>query len=457
MQRQFEQSHFFEKQKKQPCQPKELAIFDFDSTLFFSPLLSPTIWHPSLIQVATAESVYGPGWWRDIRSLDLGPTEELKKTAWEGYWNEAIVTKAKSCIKDPNIMTVVLTGRRYHPFHHLIPLMLSAKGLVFDVIGLRPDPEHVSKDYHWKIDYGQVCYNLSPSVFDSTIHFKSCFILNLLHNIPSIENVTMWDDRLPHVRRFEDYLSTLAQLHTIKKGHVVYVPGIRPRYNPAWEKSVISHIIQTHNKATIAHRYQGLKHGKIEHHVQSWALTEDPLDASQKPLQLVSLPAATIVRLSTQCTQQLKDTFTPLFKAQFKTKRHKLAGEALEFFGDAVYLSHKEVLSNQLLPIEGSLGDKVNMTVSHYSSSNLYFVLHVKIESRKFILPLWFKPSEYHLVFNKEPFRWIPVNQPIPISGHIDYVYRLGVTEKSLEKRSSLDDEDDEQEISRPSLRIRSQ
>ncbi|OBZ88293.1 Uncharacterized protein C4.02c [Choanephora cucurbitarum] len=450
LQRQLERSPFFTHPPNQS--PKRLAIFDFDSTLFFSPLLSPTIWHPNLIRVATAESVYGPGWWRDIRSLDLGPTDQLQKTAWEGYWNERIVAEARECINDPDVMTVVLTGRRYHPFHHIIPLMLTAKGLMFDVIGLRPDPEQVSEDHHWQISSGHVCYNLSPSVFDSTMHFKTCFILNVLHNIPSIEEVTMWDDRMPHVKRFKDYLWYLTQYETIKKGHVVYVPGIRPKYNPTWEKSVIAHIIQTHNKALLAHRYQGLDQGKIEQRAPY--LTEDPLDASQKPLRLVPLPAATIVRLPSHLTQQLKDTFTPHFKAQFKING-QTAGEALEFFGDAVYLSHKEALNNRQLPIHGNLGDKVKMTVCSYSKSSLYFILHVKIDRKKFILPLWFKPSEYHDVFNKEPLRWIPVNPPVSITGHIDHAYRLGVVEKPLEKRSSLADEEEE-EISRPSVRIRS-
>ncbi|RCH81103.1 hypothetical protein CU098_005738 [Rhizopus stolonifer] len=435
LQRQFKKSSFF--LSKQHRQPTKLAIFDFDSTLFFSPLLSPTIWHPSLIRVATSESVYGPGWWRDIRSLDLGPTQELEKTAWKGFWNEKIVAEARACIEDSDTMTIVLTGRRYHPFHHLIPLMLSSKGLEFDVIGLRPDPERVSEDYDWQVNHGgSVCYNLSGSVFQSTMHFKTCFILNILHNVPSLKQVTMWDDRLPHVKRFKEYLGGLVKTGLIQKGHVIYVPGIRPKYNPVWEKRVIGHIIETHNKALLAHRQDGLKRGKIEQRIPTWPHSEDPLDTSQKPLQLFPLPAATIVRLSSTCTQQLKQTYLPLFKQQ-QQHRSNGGGEELEFFGDAVYVS-SEALDNNSIPV-GNIGDQVQVAIKAYSNTPHHFSLRVKIKTMTYMLPLWFKPSEYNDILHDRNAHWI-TTQGNTITGQIDYVYRLGVVEKKAEKRSATED-----------------
>ena len=81
--------------------PTNLAVFDFNSTLFLTPSPSPTIWHSSLIHALTTEGLWGPGWWRDIRSLELGPQAVLENSQWNGYWNEDIVAKARAAIADP--------------------------------------------------------------------------------------------------------------------------------------------------------------------------------------------------------------------------------------------------------------------------------------------------------------------------------------------------------------------
>jgi hypothetical protein len=431
LQRQFESSYFYDQQLD--TKPTKLAIFDFDSTLFFSPLLSPTIWHKSFIHLATAEGVYGPGWWRDIRSLDLGPFEELKKTAWEGFWNEKIVKKARECIEDPNTMTVVLTGRRYHPFHLLVPDMLEAKQLQFDLIGLRPDPEHVS-DNHWKVRNGldSLTYNLASSIFSSTMHFKTCFILNILHNVPSIKNVVMWDDRLPHVKRFREYLSALKNRRLISQDSVVYVPGIRPPYNPGWEKNVIRHIIETHNKAVLKHAKDGVEMGKSEQRI-SWPVveTEDPLsDSPDSPLKLVKLPAATIVKLSKEDTDRLQTQYKSVFAEQLENLEvEDLGGERAVYFGTSVYIS-QNVERGKSTNV-GPIGTEVSVTVKAYSKVPTLscLLLQVQVESGQYILPLWFKPSEYHDIF-KLNVEWIPVKEESVLKGKVDYEYRLGVEEK---------------------------
>lgn len=458
LQRQYEKSHFYLNHSTE--NPTKLAIFDFDSTLFFSPLLSPTIWHPNLIRVATAESVYGPGWWRDIRSLDLGPFEELQKSAWKGFWNEGIVNEARQCISDPDTMTVVLTGRRFHPFHLLIPAMLDAKGLQFDLVGLRPDPESVS-DNHWEVmqDKHHLTYNLTTSVFRSTMHFKTCFILNLIHNVSSINHVTMWDDRLHHVRRFQEYLNAIKSKNVIKQGHVVYVPGVRPKYNPYWEKLVIRQIIQTHNKALMTHRRDGVQNGKIEERL-TWNTTfaeEDPLEIASHPLQLFPLPAATIVKLSAQCTEQLQKVYEPIFTSQLEKNRKSqvwkdVGGEQPVYFGDSVYLSQK-VLDNKSISV-GTIGSEVNINIKAYSDSPQLasLLLQVQVDGdhqNDYLLPLWFKPSEYIDLFRMRNVKWIPIEH-VSISGKIDFAYRLGVVEKTAQKRRR-DSTSEEENTSVPS------
>ncbi|KAI9245195.1 hypothetical protein EDC94DRAFT_551354 [Helicostylum pulchrum] len=455
LQRQFEKSHFV--QSHPTSEPKKLAIFDFDSTLFFSPLLSSTIWHPDLLRLATAESVYGPGWWRDIRSLDLGPFDDLKKTAWEGYWNEKIVQDARDCIADENTMTVVLTGRRFHPFHQLIPDMLESKGLQFDLIGLRPDPESVS-DNQWEAtgNKTQLTYNITGSVFRSTMHFKTCFILNLLHNIPSIDNVVMWDDRYHHVKRFQEYLYTVRESGTISEGKVIYVPGIRPKYNPEWQKRVIGHIIETHNKALMEHVNEGKVTGKFQQRlewVENRGEPEDPLDAgTNRLLQLKSLPAQTVIALSTQCINSLKESYAPLFQSQMEKNKNKewkyFGGEEPVFFGDYVYISQK-VMPEESIPF-GNIGTKLNnVKVTGYSDSPKLPCLLLQVQvgdntDAKYILPLWYKPSEFIDIFRLKDIYWKSVKQDDSslvtcVNGEINYAYRLGVLETSLGKRTRDD------------------
>lgn len=456
LQRQFKKSRFVQNGSK--SQPKKLAIFDFDSTLFFSPLLSPTIWHPDLIKLATAESVYGPGWWRDIRSLDLGPIEELKKNAWKGYWNEKIVQEARDCIADPDTMTVVLTGRRYHPFHLLVPDMLESKGLQFDLIGLRPDPESVSEN-QWEAtgNKTQLSYNLTGSVFRSTMHFKLCFILNLLHNIPSINNVVMWDDRIHHVQRFREYLDKLRYLRTIDSGSVVYVPGIRPKYNPEWEKRVISHIIETHNKALLEHVGEGKVNGKCEQRLE-WKQSgkpEDPLDAaSHHLLQLKSLPAQTVVALSSTSIDELKKSYGPIYENQLQENKDggwsSYGGEEPVYFGNYVYIS-QSVMPKDMIPF-GSLGTKLDITITDYSISPRLPCLLLRVQigcdsQTKYILPLWYKPSEFIEILRLKDVKWRSINTNnssliTSVHGVIDYAYRLGVLETSLTHKRSHDDDD---------------
>lgn len=433
--------------------------------MFFSPLLSPTIWHPNLIRLATSESIYGPGWWRDIRSLDLGPMEELKKTGWKGYWNESIVRDARACIADVDTMTVVLTGRRYHPFHQLIPDMLTSKGLQFDLVGLRPDPESVS-EYQWEGEQSTqaIYYNLTGSVFQSTMHFKTCFILNILHKIQTIKNVVMWDDRFPHVKRFKEFLDAVKLSGVINESQVIYVPGIRPKYNPEWEKRVIGHIIETHNKALLEYQTGKKKTGKIMERLE-WALSrpEDPLSAAnEKLLEITPQPAQTVIALSASCIHNLQSCFASLFKSQMERNKRSqwkvFGGEKPEFFGDYVYLS-QTVLPSTSIPL-GPVGTKVQVPILAYSISPRIpcLLLQVQVAEQQCILPLWYKPSEFFDLFRLKNIRWQPIRSNhrsfmTEVQGEINYAYRLGVIETPLRMKRPLSPKDDISPI--PTSRLR--
>ncbi|KAI9497651.1 hypothetical protein BDB00DRAFT_803491 [Zychaea mexicana] len=376
--RQYDGSPFAQHQKETPDQqqrePTELAIFDFDSTLFYSPLLSPTLWHPTLVHALTTERFLGPGWWRDVRSLELG--EEVEASGWEGYWNPSILKEAHASIKNPNVLTVVLTGRRVHPFHKILPRMLASQNLAFDMVCMRPDPE---------IEHG-------PSVFSSTMDFKQAYILNMLEKVPSLNRVVMWDDRLHHVKRFRTFLDNLRHSPRLKSHKVIYVQGIRPRYNPEWEEAVVNSI----------------------------------LDGSA--YTLVPMAASTVVSLSSEAIQELKKSFP-------YRVRTELSGELPVFFGNNVVLASKD-LARHRVPL-GGIGTEVDIKIHSVSCSRSSHGLQLLVTVSKagmnqyskdvYPLPLYIKPSERSTVMKLEYWDWSPTKVDVVVRGKVDYGYLRGI------------------------------
>lgn len=67
-----------------------VKVFDFDQTLFQSPLPNPALWDPSFIGILTSWAYCGTGWWHNPGTLEMGP--EIEASLWDGWWNEAIVS-----------------------------------------------------------------------------------------------------------------------------------------------------------------------------------------------------------------------------------------------------------------------------------------------------------------------------------------------------------------------------
>ncbi|KAF9118475.1 hypothetical protein BG015_006602, partial [Linnemannia schmuckeri] len=65
-----------------------VKVFDFDQTLFQSPLPNPALWDPSFIGILTSWAYCGTGWWHNPGTLEMGP--EIEASLWDGWWNEAI-------------------------------------------------------------------------------------------------------------------------------------------------------------------------------------------------------------------------------------------------------------------------------------------------------------------------------------------------------------------------------
>lgn len=116
-----------------------------------------------------------------LESTGLGVVLEEQR-AWEGYWNERVVSVVKTSMADPVVLTVLLSGRNAD-FANLLDRMTKAKGLRFDLLVLKPE-------------------NLNSL---STIDFKLKFLDDILPPNSTIEEVVIYEDRKGHEIAFEEY------------------------------------------------------------------------------------------------------------------------------------------------------------------------------------------------------------------------------------------------------------
>ncbi|SAL99595.1 hypothetical protein [Absidia glauca] len=449
---QYESSPFF-LNDKDDLKPTQLDIFDFDSTLFLSPSLSPTIWHPSLIRQLVGEDVFGPGWWRDYRSLDLGPMDKLEKTHWAHYWNEEVVARARESLQDPMVMTVVLTGRRTVPFLPLISRMLASKGLDFDLVGLRPDPTQESHDDHVNNNTPHRTYGAS-SVFKNTLDFKTSFILNLLHNIPSLSKVNMWDDRMGHVKKFQDFLHRLTRTKQLASGSNVYhVKPILPRYRPLWEHKVVTHVLETHNANELLYRQEQLWNRAIS--TIPWTSDDDDDNDSDskaacltkvaKHLSLKPIPSSTVLKLEPSVVESLRAVLEPYYTSQSHLQGWRAKAETPQWFGRHILLSPHVLTPYELEKHHGRLGTKWTIVLEKVSkpNPNLGMVAMVTLHNdddyndysdknkKQYIFPLIYKPSQGTTIAKKH-FEWtdVPGYQRRFGPGVIAYAHLLGLDGK---------------------------
>ncbi|KAI9020921.1 hypothetical protein CLU79DRAFT_719680 [Phycomyces nitens] len=439
LQRQFEASPFYKGQTIK-TEPKTLKIFDFDSTLFLSPLLSSNLWHRSLITAIIKENLLGPGWWRDYRSLELGPFEELEEKAWDGYWNEGVVEQAREAIADENSLTVMLTGRRHHPFHSIVHSILKSKGLFFDAIGLRPDPEDKEPDN------SGLMYNVMPNVFETTMSFKSSFIINMLENVPSLQNIIMWDDRPAHVDAFSIYINDLISENVINSGAMIAVKAVRPRYNPDWEYAVVNKIIDSHN-SSIDRYFQHKAENPDEDYTereeiweQAKVVNNGSLATWKDQYKLTQIKSSVVVNLKDDAVDILRNCFELFYEDEITQGRtvaywEKDGGEGNIYFGTHVFLGQALIDQDILF---GGLGSSVDVKVigRSYACPDHGMLLKVVLKQhqeeeyapKEYLLPLWHKPSK-HLALNEANYRWceLEVEHQLVLHGEVQYGYLLGV------------------------------
>ncbi|KAG0259899.1 hypothetical protein BG011_002297 [Mortierella polycephala] len=239
-------------------------VFDFDQTLFQSPLPNPSLWDPSFTGILTSWNYCGTGWWHNPGTLELGP--DVEATCWEGWWNEEIVEKVKESSRDPACMTVLLTGRNGPTFGQKLIEMVGRKSLDFDLIVTKPTTvtrikemtahstphEHTghrkSRRQLQLQQQQQQQQSVETYLKVHTFNTKHDFLYNLLFEYPAIRSMHLWDDRPCQVAKFRQ-----AGQEWLKKGmldhfEITVVQEPLLYMDPQREKELVLRMIEAHNQ-----------------------------------------------------------------------------------------------------------------------------------------------------------------------------------------------------------------
>lgn len=205
-----------------------IHIYDFDNTLFITPSPNQELFTgPALEILQNPTLIHSGGWWQDpafLKATGEGWDVE-QKTAWQGWWNEDVVALVRDSMVDPNVLTILLTGRRQH-FGPLISEMCRAKGLTFDALVMR------------------------SGSFSNTLAFKVAFMTELLEHYKLVTKITIYEDRKWHMREFQKFLKEYSQaMRNELDYNVILVAGLIKFLDPMVETTLVRQAVQAHNEA----------------------------------------------------------------------------------------------------------------------------------------------------------------------------------------------------------------
>lgn len=213
---------------------KNLAIFDFDCTLFRSPL--DTSENRSLYEKATGEP-----WEISNRQTALEVSKRLNRNVgirrgWYGrsetlcpplvpdpapqdWFIEDVVARYFQCKKCPETRTVIMTGRHRGIGQYVLRILGQGGLVVVEKHGDRWVHADPDVDVLFRGDDGpSVDYDV-PKPNDDTISWKRWITEKYHFLYPDLENTEIWEDREEHVQEFEALEEILGK--TVKVFHVL--------------------------------------------------------------------------------------------------------------------------------------------------------------------------------------------------------------------------------------------
>ncbi|CCU75731.1 hypothetical protein BGHDH14_bgh04975 [Blumeria hordei DH14] len=217
---------------------KTLHVYDFDNTLFNSPLPNPKLWIGATIGfLQSQDTCISGGWWHDARILSATGEglEKEEPRAWKGWWNERIVELVELSMQQKDALTVLLTGRSESAFSELIKKMVASKKLEFDIISLKP----VSGPNNQR--------------FSSTMNFKQVFLESLIETYKDAEEIRIYEDRGKHIRAFREFFANYNKAQSLKAtrgliaAEVIHVADRVTQLDPVTETAEVQRLLNDHN------------------------------------------------------------------------------------------------------------------------------------------------------------------------------------------------------------------
>ncbi|KAJ2522384.1 hypothetical protein GGI11_001745 [Coemansia sp. RSA 2049] len=220
----------------------KVSIFDFDNTLFKSPLPNPRIWDKTLIGMLKSTDL---GWFHDSRTLDK-PYLKYTRNHWIG---ETVKQVRNEVMNSDTTLVVLLTGRSHSSYRPLILDLVSRNpDLHFDLVVLKETPTRQSP---LMSPVGSPAPNSSAAraATPLTFDYKMRVVEDIVTAFPAISQIKMWDDRINHCHRMQQYLDAL-KFRTgtrFSDAAVLYVPPQTIYMDPAKERRLVRSMIDAHN------------------------------------------------------------------------------------------------------------------------------------------------------------------------------------------------------------------
>jgi len=158
--------------------------------VFASPLPNKQIWNSATLgQLGSPDMFVNGGWWHDasILSATGQGIDKEEKRAWEGWWNEHIVSLVELSMQQKDALSVLLTGRGESNFSDLVKRIARSKKLDFDMVCLKPATGPAGQR------------------FRSTMDFKQELLKDIVYTYKDAEEIRIYEDRVKHTKGFRDF------------------------------------------------------------------------------------------------------------------------------------------------------------------------------------------------------------------------------------------------------------
>ncbi|KAK4992985.1 hypothetical protein LTR50_000691 [Elasticomyces elasticus] len=224
---------------------KAIHIYDFDNTLFASPLPNKQIWNAATLgHLQALASFANGGWWHDSSILaSTGDGVEVEEPrAWDGWWNESIVSLVQLSMQQADTLTVLLTGRSQKGFADLVSRMVKSRSLEFNMVCLKPAVGPNSQRFH------------------STMAFKQELLKEMVYTYREAEELRIYEDRPNHTKAFRGFFATMNRGLLVKDPPpprqpitvtVIQVAESVTSLDPVTEVAGVQRMINSHNAAVL--------------------------------------------------------------------------------------------------------------------------------------------------------------------------------------------------------------